>query len=704
MRIIGDLVLAGFGQLKNARIENLATDPAMPQNGQVWFNTTDSVYRGFDGVSVITFASGGNTQLIIDALNQEIADRQAGDTALQTALTNETNARTSADTTLTNNLAQEVTDRTNADTALQTAIDNEATARGTADTALQTAIDNEATTRAGADTTLTNNLAQEVTDRTAADTALQTAIDNEATTRATADTNEAAARVAGDKAQADALAAEVTARTNADTSIRTDFAAADTSIRNDFAAADTALNSALTQAIADEATARAAADDLKVAKAGDSMTGNLAFGGNHTVTGLAAPTVASDAATKNYVDSLVSGLSWKMAVDVAVADHSGEAHVDGKRVLNLTDGKIYTSNGVEWNAGVAAVDADAVFDRATETGYVYSGTEWVQFTGTGQVAAGVGLAKNGNQIDVNLGAGIAQLPSDEVGVDVRATGGLFLTLDGIAASTNTAAQLSIKLADSSLTLGADGVKLSAGLQAEIAATTTALANEVTARTDADTAIRTDFAAADTALQTAITNETTARTSADTTLTNNLAQEVTDRTNADTALQTAITNEASTRSAADTTLTNALAQEVTDRTNADSSIRTDFAAADALLQTAIDNEATARNTADATLQTNIDNEVTARTEAVADEATARTNADDAMLARFNASQFLYVGSVAATSHEVVHNLGQKYGQVIVIDSNDKVILPDAITFVDANTLTVDFISAITCKVVFSAPKQ
>ncbi len=87
MRIIGDLVLAGFGQLKNARIENLATDPAVPKNGQVWFNTTDSVYRGFDGVSVITFASGGNSQPIIAALTQEISDRTAADPALQPALT-----------------------------------------------------------------------------------------------------------------------------------------------------------------------------------------------------------------------------------------------------------------------------------------------------------------------------------------------------------------------------------------------------------------------------------------------------------------------------------------------------------------------------------------------------------------------------------------------------------------------------------------
>ena len=46
---------------------------------------------------------------------------------------------------------------------------------------------------------------------------------------------------------------------------------------------------------------------MKVAKAGDTMSGNLAMGGNK-VTGLATPTVTGDAATKGYVDTSISNL------------------------------------------------------------------------------------------------------------------------------------------------------------------------------------------------------------------------------------------------------------------------------------------------------------------------------------------------------------------------------------------------------------
>jgi hypothetical protein len=211
-----------------------------------------------------------------------------------------------------------------------------------------------------------------------------------------------------------------------------------------------------------------------VNKAGDSMSGNLAFGGTSKVIGLAEPTAAGDAATKNYVDSLVSGLSWKERVAAAVADHTAEAHAAGKRVLDLTDGKIYTSDGSAWGAGVAPVDGDAVFDAATETGYVYNGTAWTQFTGTGQIAAGVGLAKTGNVIDVNLGAGIAQLPSDEVGIDLRVGGGLMLTEDGSTSSTASGAQLMVKLDGATLASGTSGVKVAdSGITATQIATSVA---------------------------------------------------------------------------------------------------------------------------------------------------------------------------------------------------------------------------------------
>jgi hypothetical protein len=49
------------------------------------------------------------------------------------------------------------------------------------------------------------------------------------------------------------------------------------------------------------------ADALKVAKSGDTMSGNLAMGSNK-VTGLATPTDSADAATKGYVDAQVTAV------------------------------------------------------------------------------------------------------------------------------------------------------------------------------------------------------------------------------------------------------------------------------------------------------------------------------------------------------------------------------------------------------------
>ena len=83
------------------------------------------------------------------------------------------------------------------------------------------------------------------------------------------------------------------------------------------------------------------------------------------------------------------------------------------------------------------------YDNAS---FVYEGTPttgaWVQFNGAGQIAAGTGILKSGNTLSVKLGAGIAAVPTGEVGIDLWATvPGLILTADGTTPSTATGAQL-----------------------------------------------------------------------------------------------------------------------------------------------------------------------------------------------------------------------------------------------------------------------
>ena len=64
----------------------------------------------------------------------------------------------------------------------------------------------------------------------------------------------------------------------------------------------------------------------KVAKAGDSMTGDLDFGGTHKVTSLATPTNSTDAATKGYVDGLAS--NYDAAGAAATAEQNAKDYAD----------------------------------------------------------------------------------------------------------------------------------------------------------------------------------------------------------------------------------------------------------------------------------------------------------------------------------------------------------------------------------------
>jgi len=218
--------------------------------------------------------------------------------------------------------------------------------------------------------------------------------------------------------------------------------------------------------------------DAALPKSGGSMTGNIVIPTGHHISLTDAPVSGTDAVNKNYVDGNLAGLSWKNSVKAASNGNitlSGTQTVDGialiagdrvlvKNQTTASQNGIYVVAAGAWarstdmdaTTPINEVNSAAVF---VEQGTVFADTGWTQvnnvstldtddisftqFNGASGITAGVGLIKLGNTLDVNLGAGVSQLPTDEVGIDVYTGGGLMTTVDGTASSTLTNAQLSL---------------------------------------------------------------------------------------------------------------------------------------------------------------------------------------------------------------------------------------------------------------------
>ena len=162
-----------------------------------------------------------------------------------------------------------------------------------------------------------------------------------------------------------------------------------------------------------------------------------------TITNLAAPVNDSDAATKLYVDSAVSGLAWKDSAhlladsNVSLTGTDGTLVIDGHSALDsadegyrllltgqTTDSEngiyVYTADAGNYTL-VRASDADTYqeLDGAAifiQEGTTYGSTAWVQsnhymsdftgqlwtqFSGQGTYIAGTGLALNGNEFSLD---------------------------------------------------------------------------------------------------------------------------------------------------------------------------------------------------------------------------------------------------------------------------------------------------------------
>lgn len=196
------------------------------------------------------------------------------------------------------------------------------------------------------------------------------------------------------------------------------------------------------------------------------------------------PSAASDVATKTYVDSAVSSdIYWKAPCRVATTANidlsSAPASIDGVSLSNdnrvlVKDQTIASQNGVYVFAGAnsamsrstdcdsaAELNGAAVFVQEgianADQGFVQTGeivnigsdsVSWVQFTGLGQITAGDGLSKTGNQLDVETGHGL-EIVSDQVrvklGAGVDAVGGdLNVAVDNSAIEINGSNELTVK--------------------------------------------------------------------------------------------------------------------------------------------------------------------------------------------------------------------------------------------------------------------
>ena len=214
-------------------------------------------------------------------------------------------------------------------------------------------------------------------------------------------------------------------------------------------------------------------------------TGSVGLNGQ-TITGLGAPVNATDAATKSFVESTAQGLDVKDSVvasttaniTISTALNNGDT-LDGvtlstnDRVL-VKNQSTASENGIyivgasparssDLAAGVDAagmftfveqgtVNGDNGFVCTSNKGSAVVGTNnltFAQFSGAGNITAGDGLDKSGNELSVDLKAnGGLVIESTELAIDLAAssiTGTLALGDGGTGATSASGARTALGL-------------------------------------------------------------------------------------------------------------------------------------------------------------------------------------------------------------------------------------------------------------------
>ena len=675
MRLNGNLVLnaGGLSEIQNAVVQRVGALPAFDsaEKGRFVFLTTDSKVYFNDGSIWSPLATGGNAatlQTEVDTLEAAlgglitatgsfsaagatltnvtaatsitnvITQLDAAISAANSALSAEVSRATGAEGVLTSDLAAETSARIAGDAGLTSGLAAETSARIAADTAASDALAAEVTRATGAEATLTSSVGSEVTRATNAEAALQAALAVEATARAAADTAETAARIAADVAAASASSDQIATETTARL------------------AGDAALNTRADGLQSELDTTQLAAglnvDGTFTAPANTNYLGST--------TNLKGAAVALDTALKAEVDA-------RTAADVAIGSaiaNEAQLRQDGDAALqaqlqawvsvqiaadNLTDQALIAAEASGRIAGDAALQAELDATQAAigldTAGHI------IPVTGTNYLDGITSVFAGAFALDTQI-----KTASDAIAAETTARAAADTVFQG-----NLDTERDARIAgDLALQTELNTVEAGAGLEANgsyVAPTGSNYLGSAVSLKDADFILDAQAKVAANAIAALTTSSGNA-----------VAAEQAARIAADAAIQASLDAEITARLAADTASTSALSSEVTRATGAE-----------AVLTAGLASEVTARTAADAVL--------------TSDVATINT--------KLGKIFFLYDGA-SSTSHTVAHGLNQKYASVTVIDAaTDEVIIPQAIVFGDANTLTVTLNSALAIKVVVVA---
>ncbi len=339
--------------------------------------------------------------------------------------------------------------------------------------------------------------------------------------------------------------------------------------------------------------------------------------------------------------------------------------------------------------------------QSTHYGHTYlydmASNAWVEIAGPGSIGDGVGLSYAGNVLNVNLGAGIAASPIDEVGIDLfdPTTGALVLTDTGSTRDATTTSKLYLLLDTGTtgvLVQSAAGLKVTSATISPVELTASVAGNglvggagtalSVVSATGTPSSVGTLVVTAD-AVGVALGTTSTTAAAGDHIHAASAITYIPSSTLVSTNVQSAIDEvqaEVATIKTFDTNI-----QSEVDAVEAAVGLTT----AGALVPFTGANYVSAAATIAAAV-TSLDTQ--AKT-----EETARL----AVNTRVTNSYYVYDAVTvpnSTTSHIVNHTCGVKYCNVTVVDNTDNVIIPQSIVFNAVGQLTVTFNTAITCRVI------